>query len=234
MARLRFIVEGQTESRFVETVLAPHLAAFGVYVERPQIVCTSRDRRTGKKHVGGLSSWSKVRSEIERLLKSERDVNCRFTTMFDYYALPVDFPGFEGRESGVEDPLASVVKIEQAMGAELVSRRMIPYIQLHEFETLVLASPQQLDCEYFARRSAIDELIRQTADFENPELIDGGYETAPSHRILRAIPEYDKVVGGVNVVCRIGIQTLKEKCLHFRSWLDQLEKCGVSEEGTKP
>ena len=69
-------------------------------------------------------------------------------------------------------------------------------------------------------------LMRQAEAFDGPEMIDGGYDTAPSRRLLRAIPEFDKVIGGVNVVGRIGIQVLKDRCPHFRSWVNRLESLG--------
>ena len=174
MVRLRFIVEGQTERRFVETVLAPHLAGFGVYAERPQVVCTSRDRRTGVKRIGGMTSWARVFGEIVRLLKSDRDPNCRFTTMFDYYALPADFPGRS--ENVMSTPAEAVAEIELAMGEGLVDTRLIPYVQMHEFEALVFADVCQLESEYFNHGKAVEDLMRQAEAFDCPEMIDGGYQ----------------------------------------------------------
>jgi hypothetical protein len=54
-------------------------------------------------------------------------------------------------------------------------------------------------------------------------LINDGFETAPSKRILKEIPEYDKVTAGVSVAGKIGIETLRAKCRHFSEWLAKLE-----------
>jgi len=61
---------------------------------------------------------------------------------------------------------------------------------------------------------------------QNPELIDDGPETAPSKRILREIPEYDKATAGVSVAAHIGLPTLRKKCRHFDEWVTQLESLG--------
>ncbi len=37
------------------------------------------------------------------------------------------------------------------------------------------------------------------------------------------LPEYDKANSGVLVAERIGLQTMKSKCSHFRTWVELLE-----------
>ncbi len=37
------------------------------------------------------------------------------------------------------------------------------------------------------------------------------------------LPEYDKVNSGVLVAEKIGLQTMKTKCSHFRAWVELLE-----------
>ncbi len=66
-------------------------------------------------------------------------------------------------------------------------------------------------------------LIAMVGD-QNPELIDGGATTAPSKRILKEIPEYDKVTDGVEVAGKIGLPLLRQKCRHFEEWLSALEQ----------
>ena len=60
----------------------------------------------------------------------------------------------------------------------------------------------------------------------NPELINDGPETAPSKRILKEIPEYDKASAGVSVTSKIGLPQLRNRCRHFNEWLGQLENLG--------
>ena len=48
-------------------------------------------------------------------------------------------------------------------------------------------------------------------------------QTELSKRILKEIPEYDKVTAGVAVAEKIGLQTLRAKCKHFDEWVSLLE-----------
>jgi len=51
---------------------------------------------------------------------------------------------------------------------------------------------------------------------------DNGPDTAPSKRILKEIPEYDKVAAGVDTLELVGIDALKEACPHFSEWVEKL------------
>ncbi len=57
----------------------------------------------------------------------------------------------------------------------------------------------------------------------NPELINDGKFTAPSKRIIKEIPEYDKVNAGPLIVEKIGLDVLRRGCPHFNEWLTKLE-----------
>ena len=85
--RLYIIVEGQTEESFVNQTLKPYLGNFLVGANA-LVVTTSRKRGAR----GGLSDYHKPRNDILRLTKQEKNANVRFTTMFDLYGLPIDFP----------------------------------------------------------------------------------------------------------------------------------------------
>ena len=92
-----------------------------------------------------------------------------------------------------------------------------------------MADAQKLDWEYFEHEAAIDSLVEMVGD-TCPELINDGAETAPSKRILKQIPEYDKVTAGWTVVEQIGLATLRHKCPHFNEWLTRLEQLGATGE----
>jgi len=221
MIRLHITAEGQTEQAFVKQVLTPHLAPFEVYADA-RCVLTSKDNRAAKEYRGGLLSYEKAKRDIQAWLKEDVNSECRFTTMFDLYALPDDFPGY-AEAKGKTDPYERVRILEQAMKDDLDDSRFIPYIQLHEFEALILTDPQQLNWEYLEHEDPIQHLISMVGD-QNPELINDGPETAPSKRILKEIPEYNKVSAGVSVSQKIGLPTLRTKCRHFNDWLTGLEQ----------
>jgi hypothetical protein len=51
-------------------------------------------------------------------------------------------------------------------------------------------------------------------------------DTAPSKRLLREIPEYDKANSGVIVAEQIGLGKMRRRCPHFNDWLTKLERLG--------
>lgn len=227
-SRLHFIVEGQTEESFVNQVLVPHLAKYSIWSKAR---CVTTNRRCGVKYRGGIGTYLQAKSDVVLWMKEDQNPDAYFTTMFDLYALPEDFPGYS-RARGQCDPYERVAILEDAMQESIKHPRFVPYIQLHEFETLLLADPQKLSWQFPAREAAIQNLITLTSSFESPELIDDGRDTAPSKRIITELPEFDgmKASAGPLVAERIGVHTLKEKCRHFGEWLARLEGLGRAVE----
>ncbi len=223
MIRLHVTAEGRTELNFVKTILAPHLARFDVFADA-RCVLTSKDKRLSKEHRGGLFSYQKAKEDILTWVKHDKHQVCRFTTMFDLYALPDDFPEYHNAKK-CTDPYRRVAALEDSLGNDLNVQGFIPYIQLHEFEALILADPNALEWEYLDHDNSIANLVDMVG-LQNPELIDDGVTTAPSKRILAEIPEYDKATAGVSVAEKIGLPTLRAKCAHFNEWVTKLEKLG--------
>lgn len=216
--RLGFLVEGQTEETFVNNVLVPHLYERGVQARTAQKITTSR--RRGTLYKGGAVPYDRFIRELARLLKQDSGVV--FTTMIDYYALPGDyFPGDQRTEpSGVE------AKIRHDIEAHIGSypERIIPYVQLHEFETLLLAAPEELAL-YFDDQPATDALSREISPFDTPEKVNDTPEGAPSKRIMRHFPPYgrSKATAGPIIADRIGLARLRTACPRFGDWVDRLE-----------
>jgi hypothetical protein len=144
--------------------------------------------------------------------------------MFDLYALPRNFPQYD--EAPRADPYKRVEFLEQALRSTVDHPRFIPYLQLHEFEALVLADPAKLEWAFPGNDSKIGALVDMCAGFETPELIDDGDETAPSKRIIQEIPEYEgrKSSVGPLTAGKIGLEALRGKCRHFNEWLGRIEK----------
>ena len=235
--RLHITAEGQTEARFVKDVLAPYWGEQGVWADA-RCVLTSKDRRGTVKYRGGFrqgSAYPTVKADICAWMKEDRHQDVRFTTMFDLYALPEDFPGSD-KARNEPDRYKRVHILEEALAndinSELHDTRFIPYIELHEFEALILADPQQLDWEFLEHKKAIQRLVKMVAaEGGNTELIDDGETTAPSKRIIAEIPEYqgNKATSGPLVAGKIGITALRERCQHFREWVDKLAALGALE-----
>ena len=222
--RLNGIVEGQTEETFVNQTLKPHLSRFSVGVSA-RVVTTRRKR--GAKYRGGLSTYARARSDIDLWTKQDQNPDVRFTTMFDLYGLPTNFPGYS-TAIAKRDPYQRVQSLEDALGREISDWRFIPYIQLYEFEALLLSDPRQLDSQFDNCADGIARLVAMVSQSPSPEHINDGSDTAPSKRIIREIPEYEgrKASAGPIVAEKIGLPTLRSKCAHFGAWLAKLEKLG--------
>lgn len=226
MIRLHITAEGQTEERFVNKLMVSLLSRSSVF---PNVRCvlTSRNKRTKREYRGGFRAhcaYPTVRKDIISWIAEDNNRECRFTTMFDLYALPEDFPG-KVEANRQSDPYEKVSIIEKALGDDIGDRRFIPYIQLHEFEALIFSEPGQLAIEYFGYESGIanlDGMLKNVGG--NPELLDDGYETCPSRRIIQEIPDYDKANAGIIVAEKIGLARMRSKCRHFNDWLTKLEE----------
>jgi hypothetical protein len=160
-------------------------------------------------------------------MKQDRNNDSWFTTMVDFYRLPDNFPGFEAAKK-IGSRLEAVVYLEKALGEDIaqrlngipVSRRFIPYIQLHEFEALLFSNPSAFSAAFPTDRRAIEQLAEIRAQFASPEDIDD--LTAPSTRILNLLPDYQKPVSGLLVAQYIGLATIRSECPRFHNWLTRI------------
>ena len=208
MIRLAVSVEGRTEEEFVKTVLAGHLRECGV---EPVPILLGRAR--------GVSGGGNV--SVERLAPEMRDLYRSFNAVTSL----VDFYGFRGREDR-----ETVDALENRLGEalrrvirEYDSRRVIPYVQKHEFESLLFS-----DVDSFAVLPGVpDEAVRTLrhirSQFPSPEDINDNRATAPSRRIAGAMPEYRKVVHGPLIAGETGLDAIRRECRRFDTWMERLE-----------
>jgi hypothetical protein len=221
MIRLNFIVEGQTEQLFVHEVLKKHLSMFEVY---PYVRRIETGRNKGRMYRFGMTGYLKAKRDIINWMREDKDPHARFTTMFDLYALPSTFPKFD-ESIKLSDPYKRVENLEYAFHEDLNEKRFIPYIQLYEFETLLLSAPEIFSYAFPKFLKQIGRLKEMTKQFKTPEHINDKKETAPSKRIIKEIPEYAdlKTTAGPLIAKQIGLKVMREKCLHFNNWIDILE-----------
>jgi len=194
MVRVGISVEGVTEERFIKLSLAPHLAQQAIFVTPVSM--------------GGNVSIDRVKYEINKLIYNFDVV----TTFYDFY-------GFKRKpKSETKDSLEAQI-LESAPKA--VQGKIIPYIQMYEFEGLLFSSPstiatvlQQDEIKPWA-----EAILHQFNG--NPELINNSSQTAPSKRL--ATTPYRKTTHGPNIAKEIGLDVLRQKCKGFDSWLSLLE-----------
>ncbi len=222
MIRLNMIVEGQTEEAFVNRLLKPLLAYRDVFVA---VRCVETGRRGHKIFRGGLLNYEKAKKDITLWMKEDQGADARFTTMFDLYRLPDNFPNTEKArvQSNIND---KVQTLEKGFAESVNDHRFFSYIQLHEFEALLFSDIEKMSFYYPDQKSEIKRLVEQSKQFENPEHINDGPSTAPSKRIICELHSYegDKASAGPEVATQIGLTTIRAKCPHFNSWLAHLEE----------
>ena len=227
MTRLLVHVEGQTEERFVNELLAPHLYSFGLTGISARLVGNARQRSRR----GGTRAWSTVRREIANHLKE--DPGCLATTMVDYYGMPETGPGaspgrLQAARHGSSPEKAATVEaalsedLALEMGPGFDQRRFLPYVAMHEFEALLFS-----DCDLFGQGIGRPELTPKFQEIRNqfasPEEIDDSPDTAPSTRVEELVPGYQKPLMGSLAVLNIGLNLIRSACPHFRRWLELLE-----------
>jgi Domain of unknown function (DUF4276) len=173
MKRLYLTVEGQTEQAFAVELLGPHLSAFNVFVTKPRLT-GPHGRRSGRIPQGGMfSTFVHALADMKRWLLEDSSSEARFSMMVDLYSLPHDVPGYVDAMA-LASPYEQAETLEAALANEIKGQRFIPYIQVHEFEALLLAAPEKC-IERFEQSEKQIAMLRAECDrFASPELINDG------------------------------------------------------------
>lgn len=227
---IHVLCEGQTEQGFVEEVLKPYLLEQGVTSVKSILITTNRKKNAR----GGMLTYQHAATDLRILQQTNSDGEYErhvFTTMFDLYALPEDFPGYEDSRT-INDPYNRVTALEKSFASDINSGRFIPYIQLHEFEALLFCGIGYLPKLYPGCDKRCKQLENDLLKIGNPELINNSPETAPSKRIIKAIEgdekkhyNYNKPATGKYVTKNVGIDALRAQCKHFDEWIEKLINC---------
>ncbi|MGW1672787.1 DUF4276 family protein [Streptomyces sp. NPDC002324] len=211
------LCEGQTEENMVREFLDPELRAYGISLV-PTILQT-KTSAGGPSGRGGVSKWSKIEKDLQNLLASTPHW-AAVTTLLDYYGLPQGAPGMANRPMNLP-PRQRVEHVEQRMAECLDHPRFLPYLVLHETETWVFAAAEQLG-DLLEEKGLAGELKRLADSKGGPEGVNDSPDTAPSKRLLRLHPEYNKTQDGPEAVAYLGLEGLRQACPHFNGWIDKL------------
>ncbi|HEX6812631.1 MAG TPA: DUF4276 family protein [Planctomycetota bacterium] len=217
MTKLLVVVEGDSEERFVNSTLRPHLPA---RLRTRAIKVQTGWTPDGKPARGG-GDWTKWLKQI-RLLLRPGELDLAVTTMFDLYGLPPNFPGVEAAPQH-KSTSSFADALEAAMKKVVADPRFVPNIIRHEFETLVLAAMPQLDEQLNPDQRERLRPLRRALAKAAPEDINCGPETSPSKRLQR-LRSYGKLAHGVPAVHAAGIARVRVSCPRFSSWISKLEK----------
>lgn len=214
MKRLIVIVEGQTEEEFVNNLLCPYLEKFAIYDVRAIKIQTSRGYK------GGVVNYEHFKRDISTILKREQAIVV--TSLIDFFRLPTNFPGYFSALK-MSDVAKRADFLQSQIALDIPDRRFMPYLQLHEIEGLLFSDINGF--KYLGSiisikaLAEIEEIIRI---YPNPELINEGADTAPSKRLAKIMPGYQKVLHGPIIALDNGMEKIMEKCPRFKAWV---EKC---------
>jgi hypothetical protein len=152
--------------------------------------------------------------------------------MFDYYGLSKNFPGLKTLPK--LDCYKQVQHVEASFKEDINETRLIPYIQLHEFEGLLFSSPIMIAYPFENEktgkyRKLVKTLQNIRNNFRTPEEINNSPETSPHRRLEKLIPSYRKVFHGVMIASQIGLDKIRKQCPHFDNWVIKLESLGTVE-----
>jgi hypothetical protein len=208
-SRVAISVEGQTEKEFCDAILNPFFATCEIV---PVIIGTGRAENGKKYKGGGRISINEIAKEVKYLI---HNYDC-VTTMYDYYGLR-------------NDDNKTVEELEEQLNSligNIYPRRFIPYIQKHEFETLLFANSRicakKIGCPRL--ESDIQKVIDSFGG--NIEKINNSKQTAPSIRLKSFSKKYgvkyEKLYHSRLIVKEIGLEALRLASKHFNAWIDKI------------
>ena len=168
-----------------------------------------------KKHVkGGNVNYELLKNEIRRTYAQG---GVLITTFVDFFRLPTDYPEYT-------QDVKHISQIEDAIRVDcsgiIPPTSFLPYIQKHEFETLLFANSAGFS--KIVDSAEMDEILNVLKKFSTPEDINGSPETSPSKRLL-SIFKYKKVADSALVMKDVDIDTLRKRCPRFDVWVGRLE-----------
>jgi uncharacterized protein DUF4276 len=112
--------------------------------------------------------------------------------------------------------------ILENLSVDIDCRQFVPFVLVHEFEGLLFS-----DCRAFADsigRPDMAASFQEIRDaFDTPEHIDDSPVTAPSKRVERLVPTYQKPLFGNLAALEIGLDKIRAECPHLAAWLTRLE-----------
>ncbi len=225
MRPLFILVEGATERGVVESVFARDLAEKRVYLY-------AKDMKGNR--------FERFINEVEKFAKDSRDP--LITMMFDYYGMKGKWPGTAQPSGSTPHEIALSVErmisqeVEKRLGSN-IANRFIPYVQMHELETLLYADPE-ITSELLQQPEKAEIMKREISEAGECEKINNSKETCPAKRISGHFSNYkkgdlksSKRIGesrlqAMSILGKIGIPQLKKTCPHFAYWYNHLETLG--------
>jgi len=212
------LCEGKTEQKFIKSILSPYFQQKNI-IMTPIIVS-----KKGEK--GGDVKFQRVKGDIVTAL-SQSNISA-VTTFVDYYGIK-EWPGKNDvLQNSTPEQIADC--LNQATKNAICSKydnlnpqnRFIPFVAVHEFETLLFSNSKVLAEHLHIEQNKVDEVLSEHDGC--PEKINNSPETAPSKRLEKWDARYGKTTAGIAIADAIGIDEMRKKCPLFDAWLRTLER----------
>jgi hypothetical protein len=221
MKKLFIVVEGETEERFIRKVLYNDFITQNIHIEAQQWLT---NKKLGIS--GGGSSFDLIENHLRRLMsRYQKDKNVFISVMVDLYAFPKGGNSVYGDDVNKQQSGKNkVLLLQHKMNERMNYQNFIPYVQLYEYETLLLSKPDALRYFFTAKEIEIENLKAEIIGLQ-PEDIYESPQGAPSKRIIKHLPKYgkQKTTAGVLTAEKIGLPFLRANCHHFNDWITKLE-----------
>lgn len=214
---ITILCEGQTEEKFVKELLAPYFLPRLIFIA--PIVLTKKGQK------GGDVKFSRVERDIVNALR-QSNVSA-VSTFVDYYGVK-EWPGKdEVLQNSTPNQIAEC--LNHAAKDAICSKydelnpqnRFIPFVAVHEFETLLFSDSKILAERLHIEQAKVDEVLSECG---SPENINNSPATAPSKRLEKWNGRYGKTTAGIAIASAIGIEKMREKCPLFDTWLCAIER----------
>ena len=221
MKKLFVVVEGETEERFIRKVLYNDFITQNIHIEAQQWLT---NKKLGIS--GGGSNFDLIENHLRRLMsRYQKDKDVFISVMVDLYAFPKGGNSVYGDDvNKLQNGKNKVLLLQHKMNERMNYQNFIPYVQLYEYETLLLSKPDALRYFFTDKEIEIENLKAEIIGLQ-PEDINESPQGAPSKRIIKHLPKYgkQKTTAGVLTVEKIGLPFLRANCHHFNDWITKLE-----------
>lgn len=214
---LFIFLEGQSEEEFCKNILIPYFKNRNIYLKYA-IVSTKR-KYNGTKLRGGITDYDKFTKDIKNVLNNESyDL---ITTFIDFYGFLKIAPFKD--EINESDCYKRVTKTENLLSETIANARFLPYMNLHEYEIIyyidetITKGVLNSNFDRMKYRKVIQ-------DYPNIEEINENPNNAPSKRLEKICPSYDKVFHSALISQSLQMGSILKKCQHFKRWIDQINE----------
>lgn len=212
------VVEGPTEKEFINVCLKPHwIEQYGLYDVQVRVLGIPG-------HKGGDVRVARIQKDAEILLKQRP--NAYVTTLLDYYGhkLKKGLPNYDTCQNlpTIDQRIAC---LERDLYDLVGSTQFIPYLQKHEFESLLFSSGEGLS-SYLDEKCwlTIDEIRQQAKGAEEINTTN-----PPSYRLIEITQKlysytYGKTTDGSILALEVGLPTILKECPRFAAWVERIGK----------